>query len=529
LAGCSEDGGTLIAPSARLSRTVAAPEVIPFSPRQKVDPDRKDNKWRRMDDEAFGLAVERAKGRVSIGFKNVGAVEGVDATGRRLMSKESATAAVASIVAQGAKVRYQFQGQPAVLATIDREMAVRLRKDANVDYVEPETFMSLSSQVTPWGITATGAPSAWSLSTGGSVKVLVIDTGHDTTATDLNYAVRFRCDTSLDPRQYDWTGGGHGTIMAGIIAALDNSADVIGMAPDVSLWSANISYDWWNGVAWERRVSADDAACAVDVANINNIREVNMSWGAPGGSNTALTNAINDGYNNHNVLFVAAAGNDTGSVHYPANLANVIAVGAIDDVDAHAPFSNTGSALDISAPGVGILSTWMSNGNPGDCTVSSGGKTITCNGTSSAAAHVSGAAALLFGRYPSWTNAQVRNRLLSTATDLGSAGFDNTYGYGKLDVNAAMRMTTVVTGVSPAYSGTEYEYGAVINGGQSPFAYEWFVDGNPVSTASSLLYTPGSTDFSISVIVTDYFGLQAFGGKSVTVIECGAPPLDPCT
>lgn len=114
-----------------------------------------------MSDEEFGQAVENANGRVSIGFKDAGAVEGVDATGRSLMSRESASAAVASLVAQGAKVRYQFQRQPAVLVTIDREMAVRLRKDANVDYVEPESFMKLASQVTPWGVTATGATSAY--------------------------------------------------------------------------------------------------------------------------------------------------------------------------------------------------------------------------------------------------------------------------------------------------------------------------------------------------------------------------------
>ncbi len=143
--------------------------------------------------------------------------------------------------------------------------------------------------------------------------------------------------------------------------------------------------------------------------------------------------------------------------------------------------------------------------------------------------HVAGAAALLAARYPSWTSAQIKTRLLATAIDLGSSGFDNTFGYGFLNANAALRMTATVIGVSPANSGTEYEYVVVIGGGQSAYSYQWYIDGSPAGTGSSLFYTPGSSDFSVGVTVTDYYGLTAAGSKDVTVIVCGDSPLPPCT
>ncbi len=494
----------------------------PFTPRVKVDPDRYNTPWRSMSDVDFARAVDSARGRVSIGFKEPNRLQGVDDHGRSLVSDEAARQMTDSLERAGVRIRYRFQGQPTVLAVMDGERAAALRRNSRVDYVEPETFATVSSQVTPIGITGVGAPSGWSLSTGSGVKVMVIDTGHDTTATDLNVSVAMRCDTTYDSRIHDWRDG-HGTHVMGTLAALDNSTQVIGVSHGVTLWSANASYDEFTP-GRKTRISFDDAACAVNVAKINGVRVVNMSFGAIGGSSTALTNAINDAFDNYNVVFVASAGNDTSGLQYPANLNNVIAVGAVDSTGAHAVFSNTGSALDLVGPGVDVLSTYMAGGDS-PCSTGSG----VCSGTSMAAPHVAGAAALLAGRYPSWTSAQIKARLLATATDLGSLGFDNTFGYGFLNANAALRMTASVVGVSPANSGTEYEYAVAISGGQSAYTYQWYIDGSPAGTGSSLFYTPGSSDFAVSVTVTDYYGLTAGASKDVTVIVCGDSPLPPCT
>jgi len=143
-----------------------------------------------------------------------------------------------------------------------------------------------------------------------------------------------------------------------------------------------------------------------------------------------------------------------------------------------------------------------------------------CSGTSMAAPHVAAAAALIIARYPSWTNVQVRDRLLYTATDLGATGLDNTFGYGIVNVLKALQIQVEVVGPGTVYEGVEQEWGLAIYGGQSPFSYEWFVDGIPAGTGAALIYTPGSSSFSISVGVTDYLNQWTTAGKNVTVIQC---------
>jgi subtilisin family serine protease len=382
-----------------------------------------------MGDTEFARAVDSVGGRIAIGLKESSALQGVDDQGRSLASASTVVRAIEGLERMGVRVSYRFRTQPAVLATASGDLAARLRRENNIDFVEPDAFGTLSSQVTPIGVTMTTAPSGWALSTGSGVKVMVLDSGHDTTAVDLNVSVSMRCDTTVDPRSYDWRDG-HGTHVMGIVAALNNTMDVVGMSYGVSLWSANVTKDYYVNNRRFTEVSFNDAACAIDVARINGIRVVNMSFSQKNGSSTVLTNAINGGFNYDNIVFVASAGNDTASsLNYPANLDNVIAVGATDSTYAHAVFSNTGSALDLVANGVKVLSTWMPNGDM-LCSVGSGGRVATCSGTSMAAPHVAGAAALLAARYPTWTAAQIKSRLLETASDLGSSGFDNTYGYG---------------------------------------------------------------------------------------------------
>jgi subtilisin family serine protease len=135
----------------------------------------------------------------------------------------------------------------------------------------------------------------------------------------------------------------------------------------------------------------------------------------------------------HGALAVVAAGNDGAKgnpVDYPAGCDGAFAVSATDQQDRLASFSERGPQIDISAPGVDVLTTSWSHGAQGYAYDS---------GTSMSAPMVSGAAALLFSRHPDWTPDQVRGRIVATARDLGPRGRDDRFGAGRLDIGRALR------------------------------------------------------------------------------------------
>jgi subtilisin family serine protease len=169
---------------------------------------------------------------------------------------------------------------------------------------------------------------------------------------------------------------------------------------------------------------ASHVASAIYHATDSGAKIISMSLGLCAHSNT-LYEAIEYAYNN-NVLVVAAAGNDnvTGK-HYPAGYDEVIAVAATDQYDNKAWFSNWGDWIELAAPGVDIYST-----KPGGYRYA--------NGTSMAAPYVSGVAALILSQYPNMTRDVVRGQLRWTVDDLGSNGFDEIYGWGRINAREAV-------------------------------------------------------------------------------------------
>jgi hypothetical protein len=150
---------------------------------------------------------------------------------------------------------------------------------------------------------------------------------------------------------------------------------------------------------------------------------------------------VNNAYN-AGIVVVGAAGNDNApAVMFPAAYANAIAVGATDSDDNKASFSNYGPELDVTAPGVGILSTVMNSGSY-----------QSWSGTSMATPHVAGAAALLASAGIT-DPATIRTRLTSTATDLGTAGFDNFFGHGRINVHYALDQTTPTVALAAPANG----------------------------------------------------------------------------
>lgn len=135
---------------------------------------------------------------------------------------------------------------------------------------------------------------------------------------------------------------------------------------------------------------------------------------------------------------MASAGNDNGGpVRYPANLAEVIAVGATTGADGIADFSNVGPELELTAPGVYLYSTTV----PYSDACGLGAAYGQCSGTSFAAPMVAAAAAMVMAEHPFWTPEQIRSRLRSSALDLGAPGRDNMYGHGRLDAAGAVGYT----------------------------------------------------------------------------------------
>ncbi len=319
----------------------------------------------------------------------------------------------------GGTVHRSLRLVPVVSATLSDEAVKKLRGHPDVAYVEEDVVLSALAQTVPWGVSRIHADLVWPTgNTGKGIKVAILDTGIDSTHPDLvvvggiNFAGTTK-DGSTNSA--DWADGhGHGTHCAGIVAARNNDIGVVGVAPEAALYAVKVLSDSGTGYT-------SDIIQGLDWCAANGIQVVSMSLG--GGGTTSLQAACDNAYAK-GVVLVAAAGNSSGPVMYPAAYSSVIAVSATDSTDHLAYFSNYGPQIAVAAPGVNIYSTYK------------GGSYAYMSGTSMACPHVSGTAALVWASGA--TSAQaVRARLTSTADDLGPVGYDTSYGYGLVDAQKA--------------------------------------------------------------------------------------------
>lgn len=294
------------------------------------------------------------------------------------------------------------------------------------DDVRVYALASTNRQVLPWGVDRVDAERAWPVgATGKGVTVAVVDTGVSTGHPDIkaNLVTGYN---ALSPWLRPTDDNGHGSHVAGIIGAVNNTVGVVGVAPSVKIMPVKVLDKWGSGYL-------SDIIAGMDWAVSHGARVINLSLGTDADIQSfhdAVRRAHDAG-----VTVVAAAGNSGGSVSYPAAYDEVIAVSATDQSNVLASFSSRGSQVDIAAPGVGIYSTYKSTGY------------ATLSGTSMAAPHVAGAAALLLTTSPLgygdhdnvWSSDEVREKLMSTATDLGTAGTDDLYGAGLLHAYAAVQ------------------------------------------------------------------------------------------
>ena len=268
-----------------------------------------------------------------------------------------------------------------------------------------------------WNMLRISAPQAWPCSQGGAgVTIAIIDTGvytsHPDLAGNLVPGASFVYGTTYADDH------GHGTHVAGIAAGVANNGGILGAAPRARIMPIKVcdsgGYCQWTDVASGIRYAVDNGA-----------QVVNLSLGDTSPS-SIIKSALDDAYA-RGVVIVAAAGNTyTWTLFYPAAYTDTIAVAATDQYDARASFSTIGDFVAIAAPGVNIYSSYDTGGY------------AYMSGTSMAAPHVAGLAALIRAMRPSWTPAQIYAYIESNADDINPAGWDPYTGYGRINAQKAI-------------------------------------------------------------------------------------------
>lgn len=306
------------------------------------------------------------------------------------------------------------------------ENAKVLSQEKGFGEAEVDHPVFMTADKIDWGVERVGAPKVWSVTKGAGVKVAVIDSGVDYNHPDLAPVWGGGVDlVNNDSDAYD--DNGHGTHVAGTIAASANDVGQMGVAPAVTILGVKALDASGGGYI-------SDLVEGVDWAVKNGARVINLSLASTYDSQI-LKDKIDQAAAN-GVVIVAAAGNTGGAMLYPAAYPSVISVGALDTNNNIAAFSALGAT--VAAPGVMINSTIP------------GGGYATWAGTSMAAPHVSGVAAMMIAN----GNTNVRTGLTSTALDLGPVGTDSFYGYGLVQAPEAVGEIDVlapqITFVSPA-------------------------------------------------------------------------------
>ncbi len=351
------------------------------------------------------------------------------------------------------------------------EIAEKLEKTGKFDEVLFNFFVDVDANPNDqyynnqWALSQINVSSAWNITTGvNSVILAVIDEGGDYNHEDLignkwsGTGYDFHNNDS-DP--YPDDEARHGTAVAGILGAVTNNGiGVSGVAGGwggtggVRIMHLDAGYRWYDQVnqEWRESLSPSAIAQAIDYAAVWGAKVINMSFSSPSGF-TAWSSAINSAVNNYGVVCVASAGNyrsgDPTNIGYPAAYSNVIAVGATTPSDTRKELNDGtewwwgscyGSQLDIMAPGVYIYTTDIT----GSIGYSTGNYYNSFNGTSSAAPHVAGLAALIRSISPSFNAQQVRDILLNSAekvSGMGGQNFHNEYGYGRINAYEALKYT----------------------------------------------------------------------------------------
>lgn len=342
--------------------------------------------------------------------------------------------------------------------TQTRAAAAAYARSLLVEHAEPDALMPLSdtSALTPndpllgnqWHHTNIDSQGAWAVTTGlPGRRMTVCDTGVSPTHPDLQASLR--ADLGYNTANNAPGNWGpvhwHGTAVAGSAAAMGNNGiGVAGVSWGIEIVPVRVT-NFFDGAAY----ISDMADCIIYGANQGS-DVINLSYQTYSGGSifSTIISAANYAESLGSVV-VIAAGNENTNPAPNQDPASIVYVAATTSSNAKASFSNYGNFVDIAAPGVSIATTYASvscndaNGNgvadPGECVVSSDGYAL-ASGTSFAAPITAGGVLLIRSVDPTLSPTETRSVLFQSATDLGTAGDDSTYGSGLLNVHAAVHL-----------------------------------------------------------------------------------------
>jgi subtilisin family serine protease len=309
----------------------------------------------------------------------------------------------------------------------ERAVLARLAHNKHIKSAEQDRLVKSTLAVndpyigSAWHVGKVGASAAWDTAQGAGVTIAILDSGIDAAHADLapnlvaGYNV-YDSNTNLTDVC------GHGTTVAGAAAAVSNNAiGVAGIAGRSRIMPVRIAYRQTDGSCY---ASYSTVAQGLTLAADNGARIANVSYGGVSAS-SSVTSAANYMKSKGGLVFVSSGntGTDQGFAPNPS----MIVVGATDSNDNRASWSSFGSFVSLAAPGSGIWTTQL------------GGGYGAVNGTSFASPVAAGVAALMMSAAPALTNTQIESLLFSTAVDLGTAGRDAHFGYGRVDALAAVQ------------------------------------------------------------------------------------------
>ncbi len=315
----------------------------------------------------------------------------------------------------------------AVINVPSKTVLEKLSSNPAVLRIDDDVIVEAAGQVLPWGVNQVDAELVWPLgNTANPIKVSIIDTGTSKNHPDLKNNVKGGVNT-ISPSKSFSDDNGHGNHVSGIVAAVNNSIGVVGVAHQADLYGVKVLNRYGSGFL-------SDVIEGIEWSINNGMQVINMSLTTSSDVQSfhdAVTAAKNAG-----VVVVAAAGNASGPVTFPAVYSEAIAVSATDSSNNIASFSNRGPEIDLAAPGVDILSTYKDSSY------------AIISETSMSAPHVAGVAALVLntpvGTYDAnlngkWDPDEVQKKMQDRAVDLGAAGFDNLYGWGIVNAYNAVQ------------------------------------------------------------------------------------------
>ena len=430
----------------------------------------------------------------------------------------------------------------------------RLRAKTNVEYAEEDVVLSIAKHsatkvsdtkglATPGGQSAAfipndpfygsswhhqkiESPSAWDYGSGAGVVIAILDTGVNCAEADL----AGKCVAGWNT--YNNTGNtdddyGHGTMVAGTAAAIgNNSIQVTGVAYGATIMPLKIN------ISGKGSAYTSDIAEAILWAADHNAKVANLSFGSLAGPTITMKNAAGYLRGKGGVLF-QSAGNDGLPVTYP-DAATITTVGATDQNDFKASFSNTGVAVDLSAPGVGIL------------TVGRDGLTYSVSGTSFSSPILAGVAALMLARNPALLPWQLENLIFANSVDLGASGKDTSFGWGRVNAAAAVQnaFATPPPDTTPPDAPliSSWSYSTSVNlwwtssyDNTGPvFGYRVYRNGVQIASlpGTQTTYTdtnPGAGTWTYTLKATDAAGLLSVASAGITVTTSGGTGAPTCT